>query len=214
MSRAVHLNAIALLTNATILALLLKQFHRFFSMIYLPHAQSISPSRRRFLRYLAGGASSSLIFGSIASAKSRELSLEYLCSRFPLNSRCEDYLPGVQAQDTQQKPIQVDVLLTQIKANVPVLVQGLPNRDRAYLVITEKQQIAPYAIRPICTHLGCTVDWQSTENRFVCPCHGSQYDAQGRVLQGPARRSLPIITAIVKQNQIRLVELSPAIDPR
>lgn len=105
-------------------------------------------------------------------------------------------------------------MLTQIKANVPVLVQGLPNRDRAYLVITEKQQIAPYAIRPICTHLGCTVDWQSTENRFVCPCHGSQYDAQGRVLQGPARRSLPIITAIVKQNQIRLVELSPAIDPR
>ncbi len=70
MFRAVHLNAIV--------ALLLKQFHRFLSMIPLPHAQSISQSRR-FLRYLAGGASSSLIFGCRASAKSRELSLEYLC---------------------------------------------------------------------------------------------------------------------------------------
>lgn len=97
MSRAVHLNAIAPLTNAAIVALLLKQFHRFLSMIYLPHAQSISQSRRRFLRYLAGGASSSLIFGSIASAKSRELSLKYLCSRFPLNSRCKDVLEVLMA---------------------------------------------------------------------------------------------------------------------
>lgn len=180
------------------------------------HAQSytMSPSRRRFLRYLAGGASSSMIFGWMAAANSREVSLEDLCWKFPLNSRCKDYLPGVQAQDTQGKPIQVDVLLTQIKANVPVLVQGLPNRDRTYLVITDEPQIAPYAIRPICTHLGCTVEWQSGQNRFVCPCHGSQYDAQGRVVRGPARRPLPLITATVKKNQMRLVDRPPEVDPR
>jgi cytochrome b6-f complex iron-sulfur subunit len=175
------------------------------------YAQSLS--RRRFLRYLAGGASSSMIFG-IAAAKSRELSLEDFCLKFPLNSRCKDYLPGVQAQDIQGKPIQVDLLLTQIQPNVPVPVQGLSKRDRAYLVITDKPQIAPYAIRPICTHFGCTVEWQSTQNRFVCPCHGSQYDAQGRVLRGPARRSLPLITAVVKQNQVRLVDRAPEVDPR
>jgi cytochrome b6-f complex iron-sulfur subunit len=171
-------------------------------------------SRRRFLLYLAGGASSSFILGRMAPGDSSELSLEDLCSRFPLNSRCKDYLPGVAAQDLQGKPIQVDVLLTQVKANVPVPVQGLPNHDRNYLVITDKPAIAPYAIRPICTHLGCTVEWQSTQNRFVCPCHGSQYDAQGRVVRGPARRSLPLVTAIVKQNQIRLVDQAPALDPR
>ena len=44
------------------------------------------------------------------------------------------------------------------------------------------------ALSPICTHLGCTVEIQG--NRIVCPCHGSNYDREGRVLQGPAERAL------------------------
>jgi Rieske Fe-S protein len=44
------------------------------------------------------------------------------------------------------------------------------------------------AISPICTHRGCTVDVHG--ERLVCPCHGSTYDRQGRVLRGPAERSL------------------------
>lgn len=44
------------------------------------------------------------------------------------------------------------------------------------------------ALSPICTHLGCTVDILGP--RLVCPCHGSTYDRAGRVLQGPAERSL------------------------
>jgi Rieske Fe-S protein len=40
-----------------------------------------------------------------------------------------------------------------------------------------------------CTHLGCTV--RRTESGFACPCHGAEYDALGRVTQGPARAPLP-----------------------
>ncbi len=36
----------------------------------------------------------------------------------------------------------------------------------------------------------------------------------GRVIHGPAKRALPLVTVIVKQNQIRLVESSPGVDPR
>ncbi|MEW5829331.1 MAG: Rieske (2Fe-2S) protein [Chloroflexota bacterium] len=39
-----------------------------------------------------------------------------------------------------------------------------------------------------CTHLGCTVE--ANEDGFTCPCHGSRYDRDGMVLQGPARESL------------------------
>jgi nitrite reductase/ring-hydroxylating ferredoxin subunit len=46
-----------------------------------------------------------------------------------------------------------------------------------------------YAVSAICTHLGCNVSGE--EDRFVCPCHGSEYDLSGRVLQGPATSSLP-----------------------
>ena len=44
------------------------------------------------------------------------------------------------------------------------------------------------ALSPICTHLGCTVEIQGA--RLECPCHGSTYDRRGRVLRGPAERSL------------------------
>lgn len=44
------------------------------------------------------------------------------------------------------------------------------------------------AVSPICTHRGCTVDVSG--ERLVCPCHGSTYDRDGRVLKGPAQRPL------------------------
>jgi cytochrome b6-f complex iron-sulfur subunit len=41
-----------------------------------------------------------------------------------------------------------------------------------------------------CTHLGCTVPWIDDQGRFVCPCHSSEYDAKGAVLNPPAPRPL------------------------
>lgn len=42
----------------------------------------------------------------------------------------------------------------------------------------------------VCTHLGCLPKWESSQNRFACPCHGSQYELDGRWITGPAPRGL------------------------
>jgi cytochrome b6-f complex iron-sulfur subunit len=43
----------------------------------------------------------------------------------------------------------------------------------------------------VCTHLGCTVE-QDGDN-LSCPCHGSRFDWDGKVMQGPAQRALNIL---------------------
>jgi menaquinol-cytochrome c reductase iron-sulfur subunit len=43
---------------------------------------------------------------------------------------------------------------------------------------------------PICPHLGCYYGWNDAQNRFMCPCHGSQYTLDGTHIAGPAPRGL------------------------
>jgi menaquinol-cytochrome c reductase iron-sulfur subunit len=43
---------------------------------------------------------------------------------------------------------------------------------------------------PICTHLGCRYDWFPQAEKFICPCHGSIFSIDGKVLGGPAPRGL------------------------
>ena len=46
------------------------------------------------------------------------------------------------------------------------------------------------ACSAVCTHMGCVVHWNSAERSWDCPCHGSRFDHDGRVIQGPANEDL------------------------
>jgi cytochrome b6-f complex iron-sulfur subunit len=51
-----------------------------------------------------------------------------------------------------------------------------------------QQQI--YALKTVCTHLGCTPSWLESEQKFKCPCHGSGFYKDGINFEGPAPRPL------------------------
>ena len=51
-----------------------------------------------------------------------------------------------------------------------------------------------------CTHLSCTVPWVSSENKFICPCHSSEFDIRGEVANPPAPRALDLYQVEIRNN--------------
>ena len=58
--------------------------------------------------------------------------------------------------------------------------------DEVLLIRTSQTQFT--AVKTICTHKGCDVDLSG--DKFVCPCHGSEFTLDGKVTTGPAKTNL------------------------
>ncbi len=68
--------------------------------------------------------------------------------------------------------------------------------DNVYAIAPNKKE----AISLTCTHQGCTVH-QEANGEFHCPCHGAVFDAEGRVVRGPAQRDLPRFKVAKRQKE-------------
>jgi cytochrome b6-f complex iron-sulfur subunit len=58
------------------------------------------------------------------------------------------------------------------------------------------------AVNPKCTHKGCAVDWVAAEKKYECPCHNSDFAADGKVLKGPATQPLAKYPVKIVGNQV------------
>jgi len=76
-----------------------------------------------------------------------------------------------------------------------VNVDPVPYNDGKFWLSTTEKGIA--ALYKVCTHLGCIYDWKPTEDKFICPCHGSQFQRDGTFISGPAPRSLDRFPIVV-----------------
>ena len=71
------------------------------------------------------------------------------------------------------------------------------------------------AVNPKCTHQSCDVKWAAGAKRYECPCHGSNFGADGEVLNGPATKPLAVYSAKIVETKV-LVEIvaKPPVDSR
>jgi cytochrome b6-f complex iron-sulfur subunit len=68
-----------------------------------------------------------------------------------------------------------------------------------------------FAISSVCPHLGCNV--KHTLSGFECPCHGSRFDENGRVVQGPAPRPLAWYAVSLSPREQLIVDLDQSVGP-
>ncbi len=75
-------------------------------------------------------------------------------------------------------------------------------QGRFYLVrLTDGGFVALYRK---CTHLGCTVPWEPSEGRFVCPCHASAFEMDGTVVNPPAPRPLDRFAVTIENGMVKV----------
>lgn len=79
-----------------------------------------------------------------------------------------------------------------------VLLRGEESRG------TEGVQYRAFNLR--CTHAGCTVEWRKDAQKFVCPCHGAEFSANGAVTRLPATLPLEELRIVRKGEMLNLVD--------
>jgi Rieske Fe-S protein len=73
-------------------------------------------------------------------------------------------------------------------------------------VYVSKQGEDLRVLSSVCSHLGCSVNWDDKAHQFKCPCHNGVYSSEGKVVSGPPPRPLTQLQARVKDGQIEVLE--------
>ncbi|MDB5042625.1 MAG: rieske ironsulfur family protein [Candidatus Eremiobacteraeota bacterium] len=138
------------------------------------------------------------------------LAIPLVASLVPAPGTSNDPWSGLTQQEVDQ--------LKKATANTPVKVTFNVHEINGYFGATDAEQFVwavratedeikkerpdlkdiPYQVvnmgfvvfSPLCPHLGCRYTWNSNSNKFLCPCHGSEYSALGVHEAGPALRGL------------------------
>merc|ERR1711906_60805 len=89
---------------------------------------------------------------------------------------------GTVAKDALGNDVKIADWVAKNPAGSRKLVQGLKG-DATYLITKDDNTLEDFGVNAVCTHLGCVVPWNKSANNFACPCHGSQYDKNGKVVR-------------------------------
>ena len=64
--------------------------------------------------------------------------------------------------------------------------------DGTKVGVYKNEEGKAYYIKPVCTHLGCILEWNDADKTWDCPCHGSRYDRFGKNIYVPGIKNLDV----------------------
>ena len=83
--------------------------------------------------------------------------------------------------------------------------------EAGVFILRDEQGLRALSAR--CTHLGCQVRLDDDTGGFVCPCHGSRYDASGAVIGGPAPHPLSYVLLARDRRGVLFVDAAVPVSP-
>jgi len=94
------------------------------------------------------------------------------------------------------KEVSYSLIINKLKKSKDILEDV--KKDEGRIVELEDTKVGVYkdkngklfAIKPVCTHLGCELSWNNLDKTWDCPCHGSRFDYTGKSLYDPSIKDL------------------------
>lgn len=83
-------------------------------------------------------------------------------------------------------------------ANIPVEEGRIVELDGRKVAAYKDKNHVLHVVGAECTHLKCIVKWNNSEKSWDCPCHGSRFMVDGKVVNGPANNDLPYYSENLK----------------
>ena len=116
--------------------------------------------------------------------------------------------PVVEDTQTPSTPEQTqsqggEVVIAQVSALVAGEGFNFSANDGTDAILFKTKDEKIYALSRICTHEGCSVDFDLAQNKLICPCHGATYEAlEGNVISGPTQRNLKKINVKIDGDNV------------
>jgi len=107
------------------------------------------------------------------------------------------------------KPVLIIKVAKNSKAGKPIHYPNAPENayeDKRLITIGKDKYMI---VIGLCTHLGCIPDYFPEKNKFICPCHGGQFNAAGEVLKSPPPSPLVIPPFKIEGKKVVLGEEGP-----